>query len=275
MDGRVREAASRPRSYLWMGLAALVAAALTAPAAPALAAAAAKPIPRAADGHVDLSGVWLVFQSDTASGLNAMADPPMSKAGEAKIKVWRDQYNLKDMEPNAYCVEPGMPTTMYGVGAQPFELVQDSRRVSIVSEVGMQYRRIFMDNRQPPDGYLPTRNGWSNGRWDGDALVVETQAIAEWLMPRWAHTDDTKTTERFHLIRAEDAPKRRNAPPIDDGAAPQDFVLVEELTMFDPNIYDVPPKITLYFRKLPDSEFYEQACSEGLWWQEMEKLKKK
>jgi hypothetical protein len=234
-------------------------------AAPVAAAAVGKPQPR-------MSGVWAVFQIVTASGRRGMADPPMSKQGEATVGAFRSQYNLEGMEPNAYCVEPGMPTVMYGVGNQPIEIIQSANRITILSEVGMQVRRIFMDGRKAPEGYPPTRNGWSTGRWEGDALVIETQLIEAWMMPRWAHTDKARTVERLRLLKAAEVNVGRDR--LYDPGAIGDEVLVDELTMYDPDIYDTPPSIKVYYRRLRDDEFIEQACPEGLWLDVMRKLKK-
>jgi hypothetical protein len=231
------------------------------------AAAAAKPPP-------DLSGVWNVFQAVTASGRTSMADPPMSAKGQATVDAWRAEYNLEGMEPNAYCVEPGMPTVMYGVGGQPIEIVQQHDRITILSEVGMQVRRIFLDGRKPPEGYPPTRNGFATARWDGGALVVETQLIDAWMMPRWAHTDKARTVERFSLVKAADVAGVGRGRLYDPGPL-GDYVLVDELTMFDEDLYDTPPTIKLYYRKLRDDEFMEQACPEGLWLDVMRTLKRK
>jgi hypothetical protein len=177
------------------------------------------------------------------------------------------------MEPNAYCVEPGMPTVMYGVGNQPIEIVQQPKRVTILSEVGMQVRRIFVDNRKPPEGYPPTRNGFSTAHWEGDTLVVETQLIDSWMMPRWAHTGKARTVERFSLKKAAEVANVGRGPRFDPGPL-GDQVLVDELTMYD-ELYDTPPTIKVYYRKLRDDEFMEQACPEGLWLDVMKKLKKK
>ena len=238
----------------------------------ALAAAKAASAAKKAKAPPDLSGVWNVFNAVTVSGRTAMADPPMSKQGEAAVNAFRNQYNLVGMEPNAYCVEPGMPTVMYGVGGQPMEIVQTPKRLNLVSEVGMQVRRIFLDGRKPPDGYPPTRNGFSVGHWEGDTLVVETQLIDSWMMPRWAHTDKASTVERFSLVKSSEvkAPRGR----LYDPGALGDYVLVDQLTMYDPAIYEVPPSVTVYYRHLPDDEFMEQACPEGLWLDVMKKLKK-
>ena len=248
----------------------LAAGAVMLGAAPA-DAAAAKPAPRT-NGRPDFSGVWNVFNAVTVSGRTAMADPPMSKQGEATVDAFRNQYNLIGMEPNAYCVEPGMPTVMYGVGGQPMEIVQTPTRVNLVSEVGMQVRRIFLDGRRPPEGYPVTRNGFSVGRWEGDTLVVDTQLIDAWMMPRWAHTDKARTVERFSYMRGADVkvPLGRFYDPGTLG----DYVLVDQLTMYDPDIYETPPSVTVYYRHLRDDEFMEQNCSEGLWLDAMKKLKK-
>jgi hypothetical protein len=221
----------------------------------------------------DLSGVWAVFQTVTPSGLRAMADPPMSKQGRELVETFRNQFNLEGMEPNAYCVEPGMPTVMYGVGNQPIEIVQSPKRVTIISEVGMQYRRIFVDGRKHPQNYPNTRNGHSVGRWEGDTFVVETTLIEEWLMPRWAHTGNARTVERFSLKKSTDIKLVARGNYNDPGRLGE-YVLVDELTMYDAAIYDTPPSITVYYRKLPEEEFLEHNCAEGLWWDVMEKLRK-
>jgi hypothetical protein len=249
-----------------VGFCCLAVTVVAAPTASLAAAAGSRAPP-------DLSGVWAVYQTVTPSGRTAMADPPMSKAGQAAVDAWRAQYDLKGMEPNAYCVEPGMPTVMYGVGNQPIEIVQQPKRITILSEVGMQVRRIFVDSRKPPEGYPTTRNGFSTAHWDGATLVVETQLIDAWMMPRWAHTDKARTVERFSLKKASEVASVGRGPRFDPGPL-GDQVLVDELTMYD-ELYDTPPTIKVYYRKLRDDEFMEQACPEGLWLEVMKKLKKK
>lgn len=222
----------------------------------------------------DISGVWAVYQAITASGQrSAVADPPMSEQGKALVAAFRDQFNLEGMEPNAYCVEPGMPTVMFGIGNQPIEIIQQPHRITILSEVGMQVRRIFMDGRPHPENYPHTRNGHSIAHWEGDTLVVETTLIEEWLMPRWAHTRDARVVERFSLVKSSEAPRADRGNYRDFGPLGE-YVLVDELTMYDPAIYSTPPSIRVYYRRLRDEEFLEHSCPEGLWWDVMEKLRK-
>jgi hypothetical protein len=223
---------------------------------------------------LDISGVWAVYQVITASGQrSAVGDPPMSEQGKALVAAFRDQFNLEGMEPNAHCVEPGMPTVMFGIGNQPIEIIQQQHRVTILSEVGMQIRRIFMDGRPHPENYPHTRNGHSIAHWEGDTLVVETTLIEEWLMPRWAHTGDARIVERFSLIKSSEAPRADRGNYRDFGPLGA-YVLVDELTMYDPVIYSTPPSIRVYYRRLRDDEFLEHSCPEGLWWEVMETLRK-
>jgi hypothetical protein len=225
-------------------------------------------------GSPDLSGVWAVFQAVTASGQrSAVGDPPMSEQGKALVAAFRNQFNLEGMEPNAHCVEPGMPTVMYGIGNQPIEIIQQPQRITILSEVGMQFRRIFMDGRKHPENYPHTRNGHSIAHWEGETLVVETALIEEWLMPRWAHTSDARIVERFSLKKSSEVPRASRGNYRDPGTLGE-YVLVDELTMYDPAIYSTPPSIQVYYRRLRDDEFLEHSCPEGLWWEVMEKLRK-
>ena len=220
----------------------------------------------------DISGVWAVFQAITTSGKPAMADPPMSPRGLATVNAFRNSYDLEGMAPNEHCVEPGMPTDMYGIGNQPIEIIQQPQRITILTEVGMQWRRIFLDGREHPQDFPTMRNGHSIGRWEGDTLVVDTTLIKEWLMPRWAHTDNAHIVERFSLKKTGDIKlgTRGNYNRGNLG----DYVLLDELTMYDPALYDTPGSVTVYYRRLTDDEFFENNCAEGLWWDLMDKRRK-
>lgn len=123
---------------------------------------------------------------------------------------------------------------------------------------------VAAEGKSPPD---------ISGVWDGDTLVVETTLIEEWLMPRWAHTRDARVVERFDLVKSSEAPRADRGNYRDFGPLDED-VLVDELTMYDSAIYSTPPSIRVYYRRLRDDEFLENNCSEGLWWDVMETLRK-
>ena len=61
-----------------------------------------------------------------------------------------------EMKANGHCVEPGMPTVMWGIGGAAMEIVQQPQRVTLLSELANQSRRIFLDGRAIPTDSFPT-----------------------------------------------------------------------------------------------------------------------
>ncbi len=225
----------------------------------------------AAEAHPDFGGVWAFFQHDGPPGPFGMApDPKLSARGQAIVDTYRAKYDVKkyDMEPNQYCVEHGMPTAMFGLGGMPFEMLQQPKRLTLFSEAANQYRRIFVDGRKFPDVYPPTPIGYSIGHWEGDTLVVETRYLEEWYLARWPHSENAKFIERFSLMDSKDVkitrPVRRA-----DRLSPK--VLVDQLTLIDPDMYDQPTTVNYYYTKLADDEIFTDGCTQGLWQAEFDR----
>ena len=73
----------------------------------------------------------------------------------------------------------------------------------ILVERDTAYRQIFTDGRSLPVDPLPTPNGYSVGKWDGDTLVVETNGFSDgqWLDQNGSPlTDAAKITERYRRV---------------------------------------------------------------------------
>ena len=89
----------------------------------------------------------------------------------------------------------------------------------------------------------PSWLGYSTGRWEKDALVVETIGINDttWMdNAGHPHSDALKVTERFRRV---------------------DFGHLEiEMTFDDPKTYTKPWTITEHARVLPDTELLEYVC---------------
>jgi hypothetical protein len=240
-------------------------------AAIALAGMAVDRSSRAAESHPDFNGVWAVIQHDGPSDRFSMAaDPPLSAKGHAVIDPYRAKYDVKkyDMEPNQYCVEHGMPTAMFGLGGMPMEVLLQPHRMSIFSEAANQFRRIFIDGRKMPDDFPPTPNGYSIGHWEGDTLVVETGALEEWYLARWPHSEHARFVERFSIKDAKDVKLPR---PLRPGITLSGKILIDEMTMIDPDLYDKPASVTYYYRQLGDDEIFYDGCSQGLWQAEFDR----
>jgi hypothetical protein len=234
-------------------------------AAPASAAPAKSP--------PDLSGVWVTFQHSADNGLFGMpAGPKLTKKGAEMVAAFKAKYDLTDLEPGAYCVPGGMPTEMFGGGSYPFEIIQQPDRITLLNELEMQVRRIYMDGRGHPDDFPHTRGGHSIAHWEGDTLVIDTALIKSWPIEMWPHTDDAHVVERISL-------KNRSEVDIKTagflGGDVGNIILVDDLTMTDPVMYDGPQHVVLYARKLDQKETLEYDCTEGNWYAAVEATEKK
>jgi hypothetical protein len=80
----------------------------------------------------------------------------------------------------------------------PFQIVQGDGDILFVYEFASANRIVHMsDHQEPPvDSWM----GWSNGRWDGDTLVVEVIANDDrtWFDRAGNyHSNQLKVTERY------------------------------------------------------------------------------
>jgi hypothetical protein len=113
----------------------------------------------------------------------------------------RRQENMKGWpksDPEAKCYMPGLPRANYM--PYPFQIVQGQKDILFVYEYASSNRIVHMSNHtEPPvDSWM----GWSNGKWDGDTLVIEATGFND---QSWFdragnnHTEALKVTERFTL----------------------------------------------------------------------------
>jgi hypothetical protein len=145
----------------------------------------------------------------------------------------------------ALCSPVGMPAMMgmiYGM-----EILQTPKIVAITSEFGPRTRRIWMNEKLPAlDDLDPTYSGYSVGRWEGNALVVETIAIRveQLLGGNVPHSPNLKITERIF----EKEPG----------------LLVDEMTIDDPDAFVASWKeTTRTYAYRGDFKLQEFWCSEN------------
>ena len=147
-------------------------------------------------------------------------------------------------DPTARCIVGGVPRSNF-VG-YPFKVLQVPGMVVILYEAVHSYRQIFADGRSLPQDPNPAWFGYSVGRWDGDAFVVETAGFNDnvWLdnLGRPA-TGQLRVTERF--IR-------------------RDFGRMDiDVTIDDPKAYTRPWTVTQSLVFQPDTELLEYICDEN------------
>lgn len=216
----------------------------------------AGPAPRASDGRPDLSGIWEIdeVRHGTAQLGPRLRSPFFSSVtGRGDQAVWqpwaeaerarRREANLTE-DPVARCMPAGMPVLK--TYPLPFKVVQTPSLVVLLYEKNMDFRQVFLDGRTLPDSPQPTFLGYSVGRWDGDALVVESAGFNNrtWLDANGApHTDALRVTERY---------TRLDAGRMD-----------VEITLDDPGALQKPVTFRQFYRLMPDSELIEYFCVEN------------
>jgi hypothetical protein len=139
--------------------------------------------PKTSYGKPDLSGLWeaedQTYFRDLADGL---------KPGEVVLTPWataiqkqREERDHVD-DPLARCLPHGVPRVNTN-GMFPFKIIQTPTLVVILYEQLGLFRQIFMDGRTLGNDPNPSWLGYSTGRWDGDALVVDTSGFNDktWL----------------------------------------------------------------------------------------------
>ena len=207
----------------------------------------AAPAPRTPDGRPDLSGIWRALHNRHIQNLaHELKEVPFQPWAAA---VYRERQENNGLDrPSGKCLPKSVPDGMILRG-YPIKIVQNPKLTLILYEIFVDYRQIHTDGRtfagfpKDADEIHPAWFGYSIGRWDGDAFVVETIGINErtWLDDSgYPHSNALKVTERF----------RR-----------KDFGSLEiEFTFDDPKAYSRPWSVTIPFELLPDTELLEYVC---------------
>jgi hypothetical protein len=161
---------------------------------------------------------------------------------ERRLKF--DPQNPHDMgDPESKCFMPGVPRAMYM--PYPFQIVQARDQILMAFEFASASRIVNMrDHREAP---VPSWMGWSNGRWDGDVLVVDvtSQNGNSWLDRSGNFASDTlHVVERYTMT----SPNH----------------LMYEATLEDPATFTRPWKMSfpLYRRMERNIELSELKCVE-------------
>ena len=205
-----------------------------------------RPVPKLADGTVDLSGVW-------RDGGDANI-PRQLKPGEldALLLPWAKQQMAARKEednPYFYCM-PGGPLRLTGGFAWRFiqhPTVNAKYIFQLQEGNSHSYRQIFMDGRKHPEDPSPTWYGHSIGRWEGNTLVVDTVGLNDKF---WLDRPGTPHTEQLHLI---------------ERWTRTDYnTLRRVVTIDDPGTFTRPFDIEFTARlATPESEILEYFCVEN------------
>jgi len=224
----------------------------------------AAPAPRTREGKPDFSGIWLTDNFDCpgsrdAESLTCGPELPMGREGinmgaslpgglpyqpwlAALVKT-RTAENSKD-DPHVRCL-PDMFLRAYSL-PHLIKFVQTPGLLVTLIEMNANYRQIFLDGRPLPEDPVPSWQGYSSARWEGDTLVVNTIGFRDDLWIDWIGSVVTPAGKIQERIRRPDYGH-----------------LEVGVTVDDPKAYTKPWTVTLRERLALNTELVDEICLEN------------
>ena len=198
------------------------------------------------DAH-DFSGVWdpAPYMQPKDGEVN-----PLDLSGHPKILPPFTPEGKAKYEANAKFIAAGDVTNCdpYGTARnyftpRPFEIIKAKDRLLQHFEYYDNWREIWTDGRGVPDDFDPDYMGYSTGKWEGDAFVVDSVDYNGKQFLTWQGlplSTAMHQTERWQRVNHD--------------------TLKIYFTFDDPKMYTQPWHIT-YFYKLKDWTLDARACT--------------
>jgi hypothetical protein len=162
---------------------------------------------------------------------------------DALKKRDENRANWLKLDPEVKCYLPGVPRAMYM--PFPFQILQSQSHIMMAFEFAGAVRTVYMTNHTdaPADSWM----GWSNGRWEGETLVIDTRGFNDL---SWFDRSGNFHSDALHVV------ERITARSAD--------TLNYEATIEDPKVFSKPWRISmpLYRRVEPNAQILEFRCVE-------------
>ena len=228
---------------------------------------ASAPFTRMPDGRPNLNGIWAANNSanwniqthqarqgpvfalgaafSVPGGLGVVEgnDIPYKPEAIAQRDANAREWMAKD--PEVKCYLPGVPRATYM--PYPFQIVQSTEPndILVTYEFASASRIVHMSAQQeaPVDSWM----GWSNGRWDGDTLVIDVRAFVD---QTWFDRAGNYHSDALHVVE-------RYTPVGPD-------VIQYEAAIEDPKVFTRAWKMSmpLYRRAEKNAQLMEYKCVE-------------
>lgn len=153
--------------------------------------------------------------------------------------------NTEASDPNFRCEPYGLVRA--AVNPLPIEIRADGGNLVVRYEEWNQSRTLYMDGRAHPANLAPSRLGHSVGRYEGEALVVETKGLEPGLYYDFqsggGHSADATVVERYVIA---DNPRRLEL----------DMTVTDPVTLLEPHV------IHKTWLSTPEIELVEDRCGD-------------
>ena len=191
------------------------------------------PTPRTQDGKVDFAGVWV-------PGSTLLPSEPSYQPWARKLYAERKANKGKD-DPERVC----LPNGAVRINPLPYKIVQRPETLALLWEGNTHsYRRFFLDGRAHNLDIEPESwTGQSIGKWEGDALVVDTTGFND---KTWLDATGKPHSDAMHLT------ERYRRPDLGH--------LNIDLTIEDAKALTAPYSFTRVFTLAPGWELQEYVC---------------
>ena len=222
-------------------------------------------IPRMPGGKPNLTGLWQALGTanwdirdhsaqagsffqlgatgamPAGQGIVEGGEIPYTPAAAAKQK--ENLQNRMKLDPEIMCFMPGIPRAHYM--PFPFQIIQSQQDIAFAYEYATANRVVNMGKAK--EVAVDTWMGTSNGRWEGDTLVVDVTGLNG---NSWFDRSGNFQTENIHIV------ERFTLGDADH--------INYEATIEDRTIYTRPWKIAtvLYRRKEKGAQLNEFKCVE-------------
>jgi len=221
--------------------------------------------PRTPDGKPNLNGIWQAINTANfdieahsagpspvlelgasgavPGGLGVVEGGVLPYRPEALTKRNENRANRLKLDPEVKCYLPGVPRAVYQ--PFPFQILQSQKHIMMIHEYAGAVRTVYMTDpvEAPADSWM----GWSNGRWEGETLVVDTKGFNDL---SWFDRSGNFHSDALHVVE-------RFTPRSAD-------TINYEATIEDPKVFTRPFKMSmpLYRRVEPNAQILEFRCVE-------------
>ncbi len=223
-------------------------AAATTPADETNAVASARAEP-------NITGVWERYP-DPFLEEGGDEEPPQPGWPDLKdpyASTWKAQRESREaarkagtplVDDSTRCLPEGMPGIMEAI--YPIQILQTPGQITVLAELFMQTRRIYVDQPFPAaDDLAPSYFGFSSARWEGGTLVIKTRGVQKSVqfydIP---HGDAMTITEHYRLTAPD--------------------MLKLDITIEDPEYLNAPYRFTWEYKRNDTYRISEYVCDHRL-----------